>query len=473
MRWIAACVACLALALLWEGWSTRSAPELPLQAGARSSAPALDPSALEDEAARAPRASEATPAGPPLPIESPADEDLVELLRRVASAYAAEDVPALAASLERILIEPARGEETLELLAHGGLREEELARAGAVLALGAAVSRYAVADGRIAVDGHAFTVRVLEGLAEVLPPEQQDLAEQLIQAQAGERYVLDLSYLGAILELRRRHPELAEVYSSLLVHMAENLREGHELEEFRTLFLERGEDPTAVKLALSALLRTDAGTWLPLAESLFADSQDDARLQSAIAHAIATAAPVAQASEALARLARPELYLEFSLLGLRAGGREAIEERYSELVGSGSAAVARRMLISALRGEEEQLLVGIARTDPDPDVRTQALLTTSLGRASSAALLDELEAQHARRADPREGLPSSRVLLVAGNVLINSQGAERDRARDLLLRIAGDPDESDADRLAAVRTVRSWVPTGTFANWVIGGQRIE
>lgn len=473
MRWIAACIACLALALLWEGWSSRSELEPPARAAAALPAdPARSREELEAELEHARRAPEDAPEVVPAPA-APTDEDLVALLRRVASAYAADDLPALTASLERILIEPARGEETLELLSHDGLREEELARSGAVLALGAAVSRYAVADGRIAVDGHAFTVRVLEGLADVRPPEQQDLADQLIQAQAGERYVLDLSYLGAILELRRRHPEQAEVYSSLLVHMAENLRDGHELEEFRTLFLERGEDPTALKLALAALLRTDPGTWLPLAESLFADSHDDARLQSAIAHAIATSAPVPEATAALSRLARPNLYLEFSLLGLRDGGREAIEARYSELVGSGSAAVSRRMLISALRDESESLLVGIARTDPDPDVRTQALLTSSLGRTSGAELLDELETQHARRADSAQGLSSSRVLLVAGNVLINSQGAERDRARDLLLRIAGDPSESDADRLAAVRTVKAWVPPGTFREWVIGGQRVE
>ncbi len=474
MRWMLACLACLVLALIWEDWEGVAGTAAPLARppdGGRAPVSSRE-EVLEGDAATG-RSSGAPAPEAAAALAAPSEDDLVALLHRVGTAYAVQDLPALGTALERLLVEPARGEEALALLAHDGLREDDAARAGAVLALGAAVTRYAVADGRIAVDGHAFTVHVLEALALVHPPEQQDLADQLIQAQVGERYVLDLSYLGTILDLRRRHPEQSEVYSSLLVHMAENLHDAAGMEEFRTLFLERGEDPTAVKLALSALLRTDAGTWLPLAEDLFAEARDNPRLQAAIAHAIATAAPLAQATESLARLARPDLYVEFSLLGLREGGREAVESRYTELVGSGGSPLARRMLVSALRGEDEALLVGIARTDPDPDVRTQALLTTSLGRAAGPQLLDELEAQHRQRADPARGIPSARAVLVAGNVLINSQGPERERAKELLMRIASDPGESDADRLSAARTVKAWMPPGTFAHWVIGGQVLE
>src|SRR4030095_610769 len=100
---------------------------------------------------------------------------------------------ALGETLSGLLRTPARCEEALLLLQKGGLHEDELARHGAVFALGAAGSCYSSAACAIEVDAHAFTVRVLEALADVLPPEQQDLADQLIQARDGERYVLDLS----------------------------------------------------------------------------------------------------------------------------------------------------------------------------------------------------------------------------------------------------------------------------------------
>ncbi len=106
-------------------------------------------------------------------------------------------------------------------------------------------------------------------------------------------------------------------------------------------------------------------------------------------------------------------------------------------------------------------------------MRTQALLTSSLGRASGPELLDQLETLHSRRADPARGIGTTQAVLVAGNVLINSAGAERERAKEFLLRIAGDPSERDADRLAAARTLKPWMPSGTFDNWEIGGQSLK
>jgi hypothetical protein len=477
MRWILACAVLLVLALIWEHWLGGARPLPAAPEGSRSSEPS--PSSAERAELETARAGEREDLAPGEQAAAPAEsaDDLLELLRRVALAYAAQDAPVLGATLEQLLRTPARCEETLLLLEQGGLAGDELARSGAVFVLGAAVSCYASANSSIrrtvAVDARAFTERVLEGLARVLPPEQQDLAEQLIQAQDGERYVLDLSYLAKILELRGRHPEQAEVYSSLLVHMAENLSDPGGLEQFRALFLGAGEDPTAVQISLSALLRTDASSWLPLAEDLFADARDRPALRSAIAQAIATSAPVETAAAALTRLANPGLYQEFALLGLREGGAEALAARYSELVGSNGNPVARRMLVSGLRSEAESVLVGIARTDPDSAVRTQALLTSSLGRASGPELLDELVAQHSLRGDPQRGIGSLQTVLVAGNVLVNSDAPERERAKDLLLTIAADVSESDADRLAAVRMLKPWMPSGTFDGWVIGGQPLK
>jgi len=292
-------------------------------------------------------------------------------------------------------------------------------------------------------------------------------------ARVGERYVLDLSYLGKILELRGRHPEQAELYSSLLVHMAENLADGRGLEEFRALFLNSGQDPTALQLSLAALLRTDAASWLPLAEDAFAEARGKPELRSAITTAIATAAPVQQAAGSLARLANSGLYDEFALLGSREGGSEALAARYSELVGEGGNALARRMLVSGLRTEPESVLVGIARTDPDPVVRTQALLTSSLARASGTELVDQLETLYGLRSNPAQGISTAQTLMVAGNVLANSPGSERDRAKDLLLRIAGDTTEKDSDRLQAIRSLKPWMPPGTFDNWLIGNQPVK
>jgi hypothetical protein len=175
----------------------------------------------------------------------------------------------------------------------------------------------------------------------------------------------------------------------------------------------------------------------------------------------------------MARLANTGMYTEFALLGMREGGSEALAARYSELASAGGNPLARKMLVSGLRAEDEAVMVGIAATDPDPGVRTQALLTSSLGRASGPGLLDQLESLHAQRADPAHGIGTTQALLVAGNVLINSDGAQRERAKDFLLRIAGDPTERDADRLAAARSLKPWMPPGTFDNWEIGGQPVK
>ncbi len=472
MRWILACVVCVIVALIWEQWFGAARPAPPLLPRDRAAAPAgEEPGAVLEAARAAPRAELPQPAE--LAPAAAEPEDLVELLRRIALAYAAQDADALGARLTELLRKPARCEEALLLLERGGLHEDELARSGAVFALGAAVSCYASATRPVEVDARLFTVHVLEGLAEVLPPEQLDLADQLIQARDGERYVLDLTYLGKILELRGLHPEQSELYSSLLVHMSESLADERGLEEFRALFLTEGQDPTAVKLSLAALLRTDASSWLPLAEQLFSDAHGNAALRSAIAYAIATAAPVGQAAASLTRLANSGMYTEFALLGMREGGSEALAAHYSELVAAGGNPVARKMLVSGLRGESEPVLVGIAATDPDPSVRTQALLTSSLGRASGPELLDQLEALHGQRADPAHGIGTTQAVLVAGNVLINSSGAERERAKEFLLRIAGDAGERDADRLAAARTLKPWMPAGTFDNWEIGGQSLK
>ena len=472
MRWILACVVCVIVALIWEQWFGAARPLPPLSAQERARPrPAEEPGARLEDAAATRRAEL-----PPATQEAPAaaePEDLVALLRRVALAYAAQDEDELGRLLTQLLGHPARCEEVLLLLEKGGLHEDELARSGAVFALGAALSCYASATHPVEVDAHAFTVHVLEGLADVPPPEQLDLADQLIQARDGERYVLDLAYLGKILELRGLHPEQAELYSSLLVHMSENLSDARGLEEFRALFLTEGQDPTAVKLSLAALLRADASSWLPLAEQLFADGHGNAPLRSAIAYAIATAAPVEAASASLARLANTGMYTEFALLGMREGGSEALAARYSELAAAGGNALARKMLVSGLRTEDEAVMVGISATDPDPGVRTQALLTSSLGRASGPGLLDQLESLHAQRGDPAHGIGTTQALLVAGNVLINSDGAQRERAKEFLLRIAGDPAERDADRLAAAHALKPWMPPGTFENWEIGGQPVK
>jgi len=472
MRWFLACVACVIVALAFEWWVGAARPEPPALVLAQDEQPtqALSGADLELQPA-APREDLAPPAT--AAPTAAAEEDLVSLLRRVALAYAAQDSAELTALLTGLLATPARCEEALALLEKGGLHEDELACAGAVFTLGAAITCYGSAKSALAVDAHAFTVRVLEALADVQPPEQQDLAEQLIQARDGERYLLDLSYLGKILELRGLHPEQAEVYSGLLVHLSENLSDERGLEEFRALFLTAGQDPTAVKLSLSALLRADATSWLAMAETLFADARGNGPLRSAIAYAIASAAPVELAAASLTRLANTGMYTEFALLGMRAGGSDALAAHYNELVAAGGSSIARKLLVSGLRNETEPVLVGIAATDPDPGVRTQALLTSSLGRPSGPELLDRLESLHARRSDPAQGIATAQAVLVAGNVLINSAGAERERVKEFLLRIAGDASESDNDRLSAARTLAPWMPPGTFDNWVIGGQSVR
>ena len=472
MRWILACVVLAIVALILEQWNA-SRPQAELQsARVRETEPQRAPRDEGLELAALAAREELAPAAPA--AETPEEAlDLIALLREVAVAFAGQDAGALQVPLQKIAGQPARCEEVLLLLEKGGLRGDELASAGSVITLGVVVSLYSSPQRPAGADGHAFTVEVLEGLARVEPPEQLDLAQRLIEARVGEHFVLDLTYLPKILELRTRYPEQAELYSSLLVHMAENLAEGRGLEEFRALFLTQGQDPTAVQLSLSALLRTDAASWLPLAEELFANASGNSALRAAITSAIATSAPVELASSALARLAGPSMYDSFAVLGLREGGCEALAARYSELVSSDGNPLARRMLVSGLRNEGEPVLVGIAATDPDPSVRSQALLTSSLARPSGPALLDQLETLHGQRADPAHGISTQHAVLVAGNVLINSGDVERERTRDFLLRIAGDSSESDADRLSALRTLKPWMPAGALDNWQIGGQSVK
>lgn len=401
------------------------------------------------------------------------DADLLEKLRAAARAQAAFDLQALQKSLEELIVDGATPLQVLELMKGGFLARDPQACSGAILTLGVAIQRYNAGDTVLHVDGRAFLLAVLDALPEILPPEQGELITRIARARVNGRRVLDLSYLSKILELRRLHPDQAQAYSLLLENIAEELKGGEAYDQFYALFVNDTNDPMAVRVSLAALLRNKGGAFLPLAEEMFARAKGNADLRAAITLAIATSAPVEEAVKSLSRLADPVQLAEFTFLGSRPGALEALGAEYNDLVTRESNPTARKMLVSGMAKENEGVMLGIATTDPDPEVRIQALLTLTSGQAGSERALDTLIQAHANRGDPRSGIPSWGAVLAASNIVQHSSGAQREQAQGFLMQIAYDRRLSDEDRLSAVTMLKPLVPKGTFADLTIAGHPVE
>jgi hypothetical protein len=470
--WIA-CIALAAILLVEIRRHPRPAGTSPVAAERAAQDPRpvdLDPSTDLPRAALGPE-GDPTPPARERPRLSPSE--LLERLRAVARAYAGGDVPALEANLEDLLRDPRDALAVLDRLRRGGLRSDAEALRGAVMTLTAGVTLYNQPDWSGPPDGRAFLTCVLDALPDVLSPELEDLVDGIAEARAGDRAILDLSWLAKILELRAAHPELAPTFSLLLANVAEDLRGTEGFERFYALLLGETADPMAVKVSLAALLSSQPEAFLPLAEEMFARARSDPGLAGAITQAIASSAPVAEAAAALARLTDGSQYLEFATLGARGGALDALQAEYSALAAGGENARARKMLVSGMAAEKEEVLLGIAGTDPDPRVRLQALLTGSLGREVGTEFLSAVAGAYGRRGDPANDLSASGAVLVADNILRASPGESREGAKKLLLEIAADASLVDADRFEAIAALRPWVSADTFQGWVIGGQTIR
>jgi hypothetical protein len=454
-------------------WTSSSRPT------ARSPARAVAPSARIAEELEASTSSSARSSVAPEQESSSkraaafTDASLLQKLRAIAEEQAAGDFVSLKRDLEDVLIDVSTPLQVLELMKADVLAQDVVASKGGLLVLSVAIKRYNAGDKILGVDGRAFLLTVLDALPEIKPPEQGLLIAEIVRARVNDRYVLDLSYLSKILELRARHPDQAQVFSALLTHIAEELSGGPEYEQFYSLFVNDTHDPVLVRISLSALLRAKGNTFLPLAEEMYARAKGDPALRSAITQAIATSAPVADAAKSLSRLADYSQAAEFDILGSRAGALEALGAQYTDLVAGHSSPLSRAMLVSGMHAEKESVMLGIATTDPDAQVRGQALLTLTLTRPASGDIVDTLIQAHDSRGDPRIGISTSTAVAAAGNILLHTDGAQRDRAQKFLTQVAYDASISDGERLAAVAKLKPLVPKGTFGDLTIGGKPVE
>lgn len=470
----------IALALIVAVVWLRSAPPVSSQGEIGGVAAAASPP-LEWRGVAAPPQARADAASAPI-VDAPAAaaqplsrDELIALLREIASTIDGGDPKAVERALERLLGQPENLRALVDWLAsqREDSADDPVAARGALIALEAALAVYNDPQGKFAAEGEPLTRHLLDSLPRMSEALRAPLIELLARARSRGHAVLDARFLSQLLELRRRFPNVAESMGALLAPIAESLDTPELREEFRRLFLSDVDDPAAVKVALSALLQEAPETFLSFAEELARRDELSAELRAAVAQAIATSAPVEAAVPVMARLASDSFYPQFLTLATRAGASEAVTREYNALLASEGNARGRKLLVSAMESESEAVMLGIARTDPDPNVRAQALMTLTVARAVGPDVIDELASLQAARIRDTPGLSLANGIAVAHNVLLKSTDAARDRARDYLIAIVRDAALGDRDRQLALAQLKGWVAPGTFQGVQIGGRAVE
>ena len=416
--------------------------------------------------ARAPAAAAAAAVEP-----APLDEDaLLRALAAIDRAYALGDAKELETLLADLVAFPSRADQVADWLVHAELASQGQACRGALLALEAAITSYERAPMRFGAAGAALVRRMLD-LLPLLPETLRGRTIAMLQGvQGANGPALDLRFLRQVLALRREHPDEAEQYVPLLANLGGTIADPERRADFQRLFLEGGEDPLLVKVALDSLLHDDPATFLPIAEELVRAHPADARLKSSVAQAIAAAAPVDEATRTLARIAEETQYEAFAALASRPGAADAIAREYGELLAEGRDPLARKLLVSGLREEREDVLVGIARMDPDAKVSLQAALTLT---ARGAVAAETVGALRELFEVPADGARRKGAAKVAENVLRRSEGAARAAAEAWLVELVRDTRLAEKDRLDAYGRARRFVAPGTFTGVAIGGRVLE
>lgn len=429
---------------------------------------AAELTALESSA-RAPAETRQDTAAPEPPLT---DDELASLLRAAAAAYAVNDRAALENALERVLGTRAGGLRVVQWLRE--TRADAQAVAGALLALEAALALGASTDSAHAETADASAL--VHALLDALPELEFDVRARVIavlrSAHGPHGAVFGVAYLRALLALQHAHPELAGQLGPLFERAGEGLAGDDARADFRRLFLTGSDDPALVKLALGSLLAAEPATFLPLAEELYARANGQRELRAAITQAIAASAPVADAATILARCAGDAPYAQFQTLASRPDAPDAIAREYDALLASRANTRGRQLLVSGMRGETEGVLLGIARLDPEPGVRVQALLTLTIRGPASEDVVRELASLHAS-GELAGGIATKSAVLVAENVLLRSSGGARDAAREFLSTLVRDTAAAPADRFDAYKRLRAWVPAGTFRGVVVDGQVLD
>lgn len=454
-------VAALALRAGCDGGGARqpSAPELRAPPAA---APGVDAAAgapaLRSAAAPADEAGATVPAA------------LAERLARAARAVESGDRAAAELELAGLVATRARVLEILAWLRQQPAPPPEPATSGALLALQAGLLLAAQDSAQPGFSSLEFVELVLRELALLDPGLRRRLIALLAGARTAAGPALDARHLRCVLELRRTHPELAEELGPLLEQIGSALGGSARDQDLRRLFLEGEDDPALVKAALASLLASEPQLFLALAEELFALNKDDARLRSAIVQAIVSAAPVDDAAAMLARTGSVQFLTQAHVLGTRPGGLEALAREYDRLLQADGNARGRELLVAGMLAESEPVLRGIARLDPDPQVRVQSLLTLSARGAVEASLIDELRALRASGGPAQGGISTLSSMWVAENVLARSPGAARDAAREYLSELVRDASLPESERWEAWRRVRAWLAPGALRGVTIGTQ---
>lgn len=396
------------------------------------------------------------------------DRALAELLARIQQAYSQENVRELEQLLSTLLANPEQGKALVAWLSRADASAPTDAVLGAVVALQAGIALYERDGARFGKAGEEMVLLALDALPILADELQAQVVRVLQRVRNANGHVLDGRFLSRLLELRSENAEQSERFTPLLAVLAEGSLAPEQRERFQQLFLDGEEDPLLVKCALSSLLAEDAGRYLHVAKELHGRDASNRELRSAIAQAIAVSAPVAEAARSLAEIADGSEYGAFATLATRPGVSEHVAREYDALLKDGANPRARKLLVSAMAGETDDVLVGIARIDPDPVVSLQAALTITVRGPIDAKRFEEVRTLF----DEDIRSPSGSVM-VAENVMLHSEGAVRDGARAWLVQLVRDASLSDQDRSEAYRRVRRWVEPGTFAGVQIGGRPLE
>lgn len=498
MKIALACVALLALAILWfacVGTRFATPGTVPVVGSERAPGDRAELAELNAAGSAAPSrvsiGSTPTPAPPP----SLTEVALLEQLRRVARAEreirrAGVGTPVLVQAFEDalspFLFSPPEVDRVLELLRRGVLTpalapdadpasapssEEEY---GAVVVLYSALIGYSSPSGELVEAGVtgdpvALLLAILRAFPSLREPVRGALAIHLIGARLEGKFVLDMRCLEEILRLRSRFPELKEFFSSLLQNIGAGLS-AEQRRAFYALLLEDEQDATMLGVALQNLLQADeSGIALQIAHELLSDPELGDESRDAILRAVALSASELDAGAFLVEHdTRDSMHTLLSALGRRDAGQVALDTQYSLLVEQGANPKLRQSLVYGMWNGDVSRLQEIARTDSDLAVRGQALCTLTAHRGAEAlndetfAVIENYLASGGGEADVRAMWAAG----AAGNAAFRARklGETKweQRAVALMLDVARDESLTQARRERTAQLLKPHLSPGDY-----------
>jgi hypothetical protein len=247
------CVAVLLLWLaLWAWHSPWQLPALQREAGLEE----LLAADAEQLSSVAPL-REALPSAPaePGPLPPPALLELAQLW------IAGREYEAARAQAQ-LLATPGCLDTALARLTDPPVGQDELGAFAAVQLVAAALARE---------PGHLD--QVLQSLARIAPPAQQDLVQALSQLRVGEEPLLNLQALPRLAQLWRAYPEQREPLDGLYAHLGETRASEEALRFFSEWSADPACDGELLSCAWNKLLESDRERWWPVLEAALEDPQ--------------------------------------------------------------------------------------------------------------------------------------------------------------------------------------------------------